>query len=110
MLVRNRRLSIRVLRGMRWQHEKKTPFFTVRWNGTTLSESRYAVSVPLRVSKTAPIRNRLRRLVFAALHESASRRSPDAIFIVHHHALAVTPRELQLAVKEFIGEATPHTP
>src|SRR3989344_922284 len=110
MLARNRRLSTRALRGARWQHEKKTLFFIVRWVGQREAAGRYAVSVPLRVSKSAPARNRLRRLVFNALRVHAPQHAPNALFIMFPKALTATSEGLTLAVKEFIERATPHTP
>ena len=108
MLTRDRRLSARALREARWRRERKTPFFVVRWTDHIGTPGRYAVSVPLRVSKSAPARNRLRRLMFAALRMCAPQRGPDAIFAMFPKALTATPEELELAVKGCIEQTTSH--
>src|SRR3989344_4060280 len=110
MLARNRRLSTRALREARWQHEIKTPFFIVRWTSPGRASGRYAVSVPLRVSKSAPVRNRLRRVVFIALRAHAPQYGPHAMFVMLPKALTATPEELELAVKEFTERAATSTP
>ena len=110
MLPRSRRLSTRALRGARWQHETRTPFFIVRWTSPKKTPGRYAVSVPLRVSKNAPVRNNVRRAVFAALRAYAPQCGSDAFFIISSRALNRAPQELETAIKGFIERTTTPTP
>jgi len=82
----------------------KTPFFIVRSLPAFDKVNRVAVVVSKKVSKSAPVRNRIRRRLFAAaeaagLHELAEPRR--TAIIARHSALTAPMNELVASLSQF---------
>jgi ribonuclease P protein component len=70
MLPRTRRISTKLFKEL-WQKSgrpTRSPHFILRAIPSLGSVSRFAVVVPKRIAKSAVVRNRMRRRVYAALH------------------------------------------
>lgn len=106
MLPKPKRLSTKAFKEIidtgKYLHTPLFLFRSVSFQGS----SKFSVSVPKKVAKTAVLRNKIRRRVYSALNKLLPEIEDgiQAILIVKPSILTISFKELSIGIKDFFGK------
>ena len=107
MLPRPKRLSTALFKGVIGEGRSlHSPLFVIRVLKLS-GPSRFSVSVPKKIAKTAVLRNKIRRRIYSALEPLFPNIKADihGVFIVKPTILTASFEEISKGIKDFFGKS-----